>query len=136
MSVDYYSYAVIGLKIDPSSLMKKTKKRGCNCKIEQIGKFCPECREPSYVIDETPIEGYDYSEQTFHGYKVVFSTDEQEAFICAIYAMSRSYEDKPSLSGVPYDIKKLKEDMKNVLGPLGFWNEKEFGLWSVLHCSY
>ncbi len=43
MGVDYYSYAIIGIQIDPKKLVTETKERGCKCEEVPTGKFCSNC---------------------------------------------------------------------------------------------
>lgn len=34
------------------------------------------------------------------------------------------------------DVAQIKEKLREYLEPIGLWDEKQFGLWSVLYCSY
>ena len=138
MGADYYSYAVIGVKIDPEKLTKVTQVRGCDCDTDLTGKFCSNCGAEIFVEEEENIPEYDEDKETLYDHKIIFRTDNETAIVAVIFAKDKDYnkDNNHSFEQIPDNIKELKEELKNTLSPLGFWDEKEFGLWSVLYCSY
>ena len=146
MSTDYYAYAVIGLKIDPTKLYKEIKIRNCDCTLPEDNKFtfCPHCGQKVYQIENHPIDEVDdsNSKDTLCGYPIIYGTDRETAYVAIYHSAISTYAgtllcDKNSyFSQFPYNIEDKKNEMKNKLGPLGFWDEKMFGLWAVLFCSY
>lgn len=131
MGADYRAYAVLGVQVDPERLEKLAS---CDHDKPPKAKFCPECGKPSGTYDRE--EG---SNGKVCGYDVIWSTDEREAFIGIVHTGQRTYSNGGADSDkaqVPADLKVAKEAMRDALGPLGLWDEKKFGLWAVLYCSY
>jgi len=138
MGANYYSYAVIGVKIDPKKLVTATEIRGCECEEVPTGKFCQNCGKKAFVQEDEKDLIWDYEEDDDFpcDYKLIFGTDREEVIIAAFWSEQNEYNDKDDFSQIPDNIGEIKEKMKNILEPLGFWSEKDFGLWSVLYCSY
>lgn len=137
MSVSYWCYAAIGVKIDPKKLMRMEIVRNCHCETEPTGKYCSNCGKEAFEEIETPIEIFE-DQETILGYKVIYGTDHKESIIAAFEARAKDfYEDKKkSFQQLPDNLKEIREKMRDSLGPLGLWDEKKFGLWSILYCSY
>lgn len=135
MGAVYHSYAVVGVKIDPERLVTTKKVRGCQCEKTPTGHFCSSCGEPAFIEEDECIEGYNEDEDIY-GYKIIFGTDHNEAFIAAIVCKDDDYGDSKNFSQMPTELERIKNDMRNTLDPIGLWDEKKFGLWSVLYCSY
>jgi hypothetical protein len=138
MGADFTSSAVVGLKIDPKKLTISKKVRSCKCDVKDIEtmKFCPKCGEEVFTEELDCIPGYN-EDGDLCGYKLIFGTDQIEAYVCAFLAEQDDYGDKvQDFTQLPDNIKEIKEKMRDTIGPLGLWDEKKFGLWSVLYCSY
>ena len=140
MGADYSSYSIIGLKVDPDKLYTEAIRKTYNHNHPENMKFDPETGKKLWETRQEPISQFNESEEEFSGYPVVFGTDRGEAFIC-IYCASGTYSNGGSNSSFTkidedFNLIKEKKEMKNLLEPLGLWNEKDFGLWTVLHCSY
>ncbi len=140
MGVDYYSHALIGLKIEKSVLYPKVLKRSCDC-VTQEGNFCQKCGK-KWLVEAEDIHP-EFDEEKLAGYEVVFSTDQEECFVACHNISTDSSRGKPkpqlaqmllSANGELLDGKSLvfKQEMQR----LGLWDENRFGLWSVLYCSY
>ena len=104
-------------------------------------KFDPETGKKLWEIKDVPVKGYDEDDCVFHGYQIVHTTDRRETIIAYLaigdHTNSNGGADyqMEKLSGKE-DISKIKEEMKELLEPLGAWDEKKFGLYAVLSCSY
>lgn len=146
MSVNYTSFAIIGIKVDSGKFTTIEKKRGCNCDVKNIEKmkFCPSCGAKVFITEETPLPQFDENPKnwkelpgphTFCDYPVIYEGSYSEmAYIAALVVSDNQYSDKPDKSRmqIPKDINAIKETMKNTLGPIGLWDEKKFGIWAVL----
>ncbi len=142
MGASYYGYAVIGVEVDIQKLYKKEYERACDCEIDidadNPPKYCSKCGGVFLEEITEPIEGYDPDDNRFFEWNAVHSTDQERIVIgLATDGARGNYSDEnvkfcqlPSL-----DLAKMKEDLKNALGSR-FWDEKKFGLYSVMYCSY
>ena len=153
MGYDAYGRAVIGIKIDPDKLMTKGPVLGClaeegevnpKCPIKglktdaKLPKFCAECGEKPFVTDEKPIEGYDRDNSTLCGFTL--RTPEPEGYPSLVVGIdagrARSGDNLSFIPmPTPYEIDTVKHKLKVALEPLGLWDEKRFGLYSVLEES-
>ncbi len=137
MGADYYSYAVIGIEIDPEKLVTETEERGCDCKEVPTGKFCSSCGATATVkVKAEDIIWEIEEDDDFHGYKIIFGTDREKAYISAVWAEEDEDGSINCFNQIPNDIEGIRNKMKDTLDPLGLWDEKKFGLYSVLYCSY
>lgn len=128
MGVDYLAHAFVGCKIRNPNIT--SKRRGCNHK-ELPFNCCPQCGGPMWTtIDKRhPIlEGLEGSDL-----KICNTTDNNDTFV-GIYSVSTGSKDTGMVLLDNFDVKSVKEKLKITLGEL--WNENEFGLWVILHCSY
>ena len=135
MSVSYISYAIIGVKVDIDKIFPIRNSRTCDCDVDLSGNFCSQCGSKLFEKKIEYIEGFDKTKNILHGYKVVFGTDDEDPIIAAKYVKNSNW-DSPSFEQIPTDIADVKNKMRDLFGPLGLWDEKKFGLWSVLYCSY
>lgn len=147
--VSYTSYAIIGIKVNPSKFTTLEEKRGCKCEVEGIEKmkFCPRCGAKSFVKEKVPIPQFkeDRDDDKFHNYQslcnyaIIYPDAENdgEAYVAAMYVDDSSYTEKnKNRMRIPKDIETIKEKMKKLLKPIGLWDEKKFGLWAVLETNY
>jgi len=135
MSATYYGQAVIGVRIDPKKLMTIKRIRACDCVSAPTGNFCSNCGKKSFKEEECPIESFSDGENVLD-YEVVFGTDREEAVIAFVCAEETDNNKSNNFKQIPENIKEIKEQMRDTLGPIGLWDEKKFGLWSILYCSY
>ena len=141
MGVSYYGYAVIGVEVDVERLYKREYERACDCDIEINAdappKYCSDCGEVFLEEVMNPIDGYDPDDNLFFGWNAVHNTDKKRVVIgLATEGAMGDYDDNVSHCQLPsLDLTKMKEDLKNALGPI-LWDEKKFRLYSVMYCSY
>jgi len=129
MSTDYKAYTVIGVKIPEEKLHVTTKKRGCSHK-EAASKHCAECGKPMWITAKEEIPAYiTYQEDSqFAGLDGIDEgTDRDDIYVGEV--LEHLFEKIP-------DIEKLKEKIRLALEPLKLWDEKKFGIYTVLYCSY
>ena len=155
MSVVYKSYAVIGIEIDLNKCFKMGTERNCKCVVAGIEnmKFCPTCGLKAHHMVQNPISEYDDDVRTEHGggpfektlcgYPILFNSyDEEEGCggkgvaLVALYWASDNKQHNSVMAKLSLNLEEIKEEMKNKLDPLGMWDEKKFGLWSLLYCSH
>lgn len=138
MGVDYYAQSIIGVRI--SNPRVTTTVRGCN-HPEGKAKFCPECGKPMHTQEKglhPIVEKLDdcYSKEKI---TLLWSTDQDEAYVGFFKGRSESSRsggarDAAKVELPDLNIQELKDALQKELKEL--YNEKEFGLWTVLHCSY
>lgn len=137
MGADFSSYAIIGLRVDPDDLFINEKVKTFEHNYSQDMLFDPKTGKELWKVNSTPIEGYN-GEDEFRDYKVVYDTDGQYNYIC-LYAA-----DEPYSNGGPYSQMIPLPNNDEWIIKLGIfreqlsdlWDEAEFGLWSILYCSY
>jgi len=139
MGVDYYANSIIGVRIPNTRV--KTKVRGCN-HPESNAKFCPECGKPMHVEDDAlhpiieKLDDYHSKEKI----RLVWSTDHDEAYVGFFKGGSESSRSGGARDAAKVElpdninIQELKNALKEELKEL--YNEKNFGLWTILYCSY
>jgi len=149
VSITYSSYAFIGVKIDDSKLRTTKKSRSCGHIIKDIDKenFCGTCGKRIWNFEEVPIPQFNTEENDWEefpighslcGYAVLYHGSDYgpSGTYVAIEVVKDDHhidEHDENMIKIPEDIDALKIEMKNKLEPLGFWDEKTFGLWSVLN---
>lgn len=140
MGVDYNAQSIIGVMI-PNPYVK-VQERGC-CHAEKKAKFCPECGGPMYKEQKRQhpiIEALDdYGSKKHTTLKLIWGTDQEEAYVGFFKGESDSSRSGGARAGFKVDlpdinIQVLKDVLQKELKEL--YNEKNFGLWTVLHCGY
>ncbi len=148
MGVSVSVYGILGVRIpDRDRLYSSRRTRGCSHALPYYGagKFCPTCGKPVWEGEDVPVDGYDDgretgSEPTLGGLDVLSTSSEnqsREAFVCSLQLqlgdpmyggwVSGLAADRAELADVAGAAKELRE----LLEPLGLWDEKEFGFWVV-----
>ena len=130
MGVDYYSYAFIGQKLNKNKLYQETIVAGCNHQNPDTANFCSVCGKRA-VIDFESLKGI----------SAIESTDNTEIFLALNHHQVKSGSSRggENLAFRTLDSKAVEEAktvLKELLEPYGLWDEKQFGLWTVLYCSY
>lgn len=151
MSIAYSSYALIGVKIDASKLRTTKRIRGCKHKIKDIEKkkFCDECGAKTFKEKDTLIPQFNDGEeddldcdkfpcnQSLCGYPIIHLGSDYgemggDAYVAALWICDDDYNDpNKNLMKIPKNIDEIRTKMRDTLGPIGFWDEKKFGLWAV-----
>lgn len=162
MGVDYYANAIIGIKLPDTDDIPPAKiyvrKKAFDHDFEDDGEmeFHPrtgqklwleekeevEADYPSLIIDiedeylgSNPKPGQKIISLPY-GLSTAYDTDQRSRFIgFVVETGSSNGSDEEVFNHLP-DIDALKNRLKNFLEPLGYWNEEDFGLYSVLYCSY
>ena len=144
MGADWYAATVIGIKVSKNKVMREEIYFLNNCKCKPKvdsetypeAKFCPACGK--YIKcecsrDITMFDEFDPWEKNpnIAGWPVYAGTDGRSFYI-GILVIETDGGDKRSPLPDLSKLDKFKEDMKKI----GLWDEKEFGLWTVLYCSY
>lgn len=136
MSVSYTAYTIIGIEIFPENFIVEKKKPGCVHKHHT--DFCSQCGAPKWIGKDKYIDGF--NEYSFHGapfqgkWEMVISTDGERCFIGWVMEAD-DYHGAVIMKGIP-DIDRIKTELMETLEPFGQWDEKLFGVWTVLYCSY
>jgi hypothetical protein len=139
MGADYYAKAVIGLRVYPSDLVKEkyTERRGCMHKVPDDGfPYCAQCGQPRIIKDVETVNLLDGL-----AIEAAYSTDEEHAVLYLgkhfVATNSSRHDESPKMQYLDNNaVQVARETLKSKLEPLGLWNEKYFGLWAVLYCSY
>lgn len=138
MGVDWSGNAIIGVRIRNPRV--QTKNRGCR-HPEQPARFCNECGKPMWETStelSPKLDALEDDRNNKTGLQVCYSTDNEEYFVGQYMASSGSnrsgecigFKELPPV----LNTQEIKVKLMEYLGDL--YNEKEFGLWTVLHCSY
>lgn len=144
MGADYHAKAVIGIEINEADIPKK------HFKVKAFDHDYPEDWEvePTKPNRKLWKEGnfpefdFEYAQEFTRkielpkNIQLFKGTDGQPA------VLGFGIETGSSNGGIDYefepisDITDIKNSLKNLLEPLGMWDETSFGLYSILYCSY
>jgi hypothetical protein len=133
MSTDYKAMTIIGIKIPNEKLYVTTHIRGCKHK-ETAYKHCPECGKPMWISQKEDSPAYVVYQDTdkFAGLNATTGgTDEEDLFVGKIFEA----EPHTQFNVIP-DFDKIKAEVRLALDPLNLFDEKKFGIYTVLYCSY
>jgi len=141
MSTTYTAYTVVGIRIAEEDLeIKKEliKTRGCSHDIpDPDTKFCSECGKPIWIEKQKSHELIEPGDELFGVFNIAWDTDYDHAFIGELRKVG-PYDDDSNkkFNGFPSNFEDLKKELKKALDKHGLWNEDNFGVWTVLYCSY
>jgi hypothetical protein len=146
MGADYTAKAVIGCILDYDKIpiiRKKVKAFKHDIPETSDVKFDAKTGRPLWEEHSYPAftfneedRGTETKKINKKGLKIYQGTDGEPTILG--FGVSDTY----SNGGNTYDfatlpnIPALKEKLKSILEPLNMWNEKEFGLYALLDCSY
>jgi len=147
MGADYYAKAVIGVLIDEDKIPKKHVRVKAfqhdfpeDWKVDPTNpsrKLWNEKNYPEFTFDP------DYANEDTKLVKLpmgmgVFKGTDDEPAVVGVGAESGSSNggDDYDFKQIPDSVENVRDALKNILGPLGLWDEKKFGLYSILYCSY
>lgn len=144
MGVNYSAHTIIGCEIDTDKLYKEVElfEDGHNCKgyreLCEMGKrthFCPDCGAEAYRVElRCTVPEYEKRE-TLGGIQVI--TVQDRTFLAAYHQEN----DEDGSGGVSFDPNGVLETfhmeklLKDVLEPLGMWDGRTFGTWTILAVS-
>ena len=127
MSVDWIATTFIGCKIDEPTV--KSKRRLCRHKIQDT-LYCPDCGQKMWEEYEEiqplieKLENNECPTITVYNY-------EDNYYVGMFYSQADEGEAKLLRLSDGLTILELKNHLEKVLGEL--WNEKNFGLWTILN---
>ena len=142
MGVSYVAKAVIGVRIRGDRLKTVQDVRGCGHPLGS-GRFCQSCGKLSWVPQDTILSAFahpkwpeEYTDEPGdgEGLGLFFGTDRRWAVYG--YGVVGRNDNEPDGVDVERTVTDIQTACEAVLGPLGLWDEKEFGLWAILYCSY
>lgn len=137
MGVDYTAYAVIGVPVNKDFFDTSENIRGCgsirqqNCPDTVTTKFCPECgKVPTQTVETGTIDDFDFPVGIDYAQR-----DYQDDIVYVGFVMRNGY-DSMKMYQIPQhtQIAKLKETLTELLGTK--FNNEQFGIHLILHCSY
>ena len=143
MGADYSAHAVVGVRLRPSQFVTKTEKRSPGCSHSFDSGFCPECGAKKEIIRKVTTDALE-GEPTFEGMLVTYGTESEFVYIGHCSTHESGTAEEPYSNGGPDDafakltgenVEQIRDDLKSRLEPLGLWDARDFGLWTVLHCS-
>jgi hypothetical protein len=161
MGADYYAKAIIGIELpDEDTIPRaiiKTRKRAFDHDFGDDGEteFHPkdgrklwldeieevEANYPAYIFDvgEYEVEECDEGQTLIHfpdGTDYAYGTDGEAQYVGFVLETGSSNGGQDEVFSKLPDIEHLKEVLKSILEPIGFWDDDNFGLHVVLYCSY
>lgn len=132
MSTTYHAAAILGCRIDESKIFFKKEIRTCDHPLSDNNpKFCSECGKSVFLMVDTAIDEYDYSDQTLSGLRV-FGNYVSDQVIIAVDSSIVDSEEWISTRIDPDHTIGSHSYLKEVLEPLGLWDEKQFGIWCMM----
>ncbi len=133
MGATYYTYAVLGVEIDPARLTMQHQVRGCNHPLPPCvpQKFCPECGKPTWREEQQDIPAYDRDRDKLAGLDVATTTDRARCFVGMVVAA----HDEAARIATDAALDNVLR-IRDALQRFGLWDEKRFGFWAVQRCSY
>lgn len=138
MGADYSSHAVIGVRVSRNAFVSKQERTVDGCNHPHDFEFCPRCGRPAKRKEIVSVDLLEDDPDTFYGLDLVKGTDQREIYLGITCSGTNSNcGDEDSFVKVSdFQIREIRTKIQNVLRPLNLWDEKMFGLWSVLSCSY
>ena len=133
MGVSYWSYLIVGCKVDKEKFKINKIEESCYCDVrgKQFMEYCSKCGKKVVEEDYDVIDGYE-EDESFLELPLVHNTDYKDCWI-AIY--KEEFEDCVKME-LPKTIEELKIELKSKIEPFGLWNEDSFGVWCIQYCSY
>ncbi len=145
MGADYSSYAVIGVRLNRDDFVTVSEKTVAGCNHEHDSKFCPHCGAPESRKTESSIDLLEdiedlEGEPKWNGLDLVFGTDHETVYLGIVcqgsYSNGGDIDSFAELKSDGSEVSEIWNRLKSILEPLDLWYHGDFGLWSVLYCSY
>jgi hypothetical protein len=127
------SFVLIGIPIDPETIMRKKRARGCQCAadIREKANFCPECGKRAWVEQDVPVGDLTVNlEDACVGDGLI--GDVKVYGQCgAYYAYVAQSHGSGEEAFMPLgNFEEAKAKLKAKIEPLGLWDEKKFGIYA------
>jgi hypothetical protein len=142
MGVDYYAKTILGVRV--KNPICEVHTRGCTHLDSGINaRFCPECGKPMWEKSKglNPVlQDIDEVYENTDKLGIIHSTDGEEYFVGFFFRNTKSsrssgsHISKIEITKSFLDMDATRKKLKEVLKDL--YDEREFGLWTVLYCSY
>ena len=131
MSTDH-AVVVIGCKVDKSQVFMTKDMRVCEHQLQVEGaKFCSECGKRAWKTTTTAIEEFDDRgcETTLSGL-LVFDDYSSDFILVAGESINFDDSSKDNAAMLRTNLVDVaKRRVKAALGPLGLWDDDQFGIW-------
>lgn len=149
MGVDVYAMSGIGLVFKPNKFAKSVMVKKFNHNYGQDVAYCPKTGKKCWELEtkflKTPVIEHphlvidsddDVEINKIGNYKVINSDDLN--VVCIVSAKTKSDRDgaRPVWAKLPVDFDKKIKEFKKDMQALGIWDEKKFGLHTILYESY
>ncbi len=128
MGYDATAQTIIGVKINEKHLYENKPVRCCQ-HPEKDSKFCSECGKPMWKDCQVRKDFYDDDNVVSEVFNLV---ELQHADWCFIGLVAESGSQGAPVKQTITDIEFVKQELKEVLEPLGLWEEESFGIWTNL----
>lgn len=153
MGADYSAYAVIGCQVELDNIpVKKERVKAFKHDYPDDGeiKFDPKTGKALWKTVEYPefafdYDKYDHPDDNGGKTKIVklgtlkmYHGTDGEPTVLGVGTGENTYSnggEDCDFMPLP-DMESIKKKVKEVLEPIGMWNEETFGLYSILYCSY
>jgi hypothetical protein len=156
MGADYRAISVIGIILPDKDELPKAKisvrKKAFQHTYEDgtVFEFDPKTGQKLFIDDEKeeietnyPAILYDINSEDPEINQTVLKAPAGLDFhygtdcmnICLGYGSSNGEDSAIKFKAIP-DIEAIKTTLQELLEPLGLWDEKKFGLYTILYCSY
>jgi len=141
---------VIGVRLSKDKIYKTDKVKAFDHNYPDTMKFCPETGKKLWKMDSwvARFPGLERGDDRFASLKLVngpytYKPNEEkslgydsdvETFYLGKSFETNGYQDDKRVSFIsPEMIANIKDKVRANLEPLGLWDEKEFGIWTVLY---
>lgn len=148
MGADWYAATVIGIRVPKDKVVREETyfRNNCICKPRQRGpevypeaSFCPTCGKlirRKCVRDVVLFDGLTpwKNGSSICGWPVYTGTDGMFFYIGVfVVEVAGEYDKKSPLPNISKDtVIKFRRAMEKA----GLWDQEEFGMWTILTCSY
>jgi hypothetical protein len=150
MSITVACDTVVGIKFEKKDLFEIKTVKAFNHNYPETMKFCPETGKKLWSIDKwsAKFPGLERGDDRFAGLKLVngpnvykkndestygFESDPETFYIGKSFQTNGYQDDKRVSLITEKALAESKAEVKEKLEPLGLWDEKNFGVWTVLY---
>jgi len=137
MSVDFSAITVLGIKLDESDLSARREVRGCEHSVPDDAAYCPACGKKVRNTVVSPISILDRGSGKLGSFDLTSAGPDCGPLIVGA-VLGEAGEFPKSMrcyDPTKLDAPKVKEELRELLEPLGIFKEDTFGLWTILECS-
>ena len=147
MGADFSAYTILGLRVDYNWLkdayIKRNTRvaRGCDHDVPEGQKFCGQCGAEREVTLVPCFGSGDFEmdlSAKIKGASAITDDCENPKFMYFGFLSRGSEYQQAARFDVPdpQRIEELKAALRDMFIPLGCWDPRNFGVWTMLYCSY